>query len=314
MKANKIFAAALAALALVGFSACKDNKNVEALSIDPASVKLKVGEEATITATVAATWASKDETVATVTPGNDGGKTAKVKALAEGTSIISATANGETKTCLVTVEKDGQQGGGGEGASIEATNIWPVILDGSTYEANESKVVATFQPNDVDQFLYVWDATYAGVEATGKNYFGNNDGYTAMAVTALGWSGAGFCLTDAGNGWEAAKALKEAIVAEPDKYFLHIAMKSTDNYSHCFYLFGAESTKFVLGSSSVYDGPVYANFERDGEWHGFDIPMSKFANALANLAVTAGVNVFVVLTEGVQGAQLNIDAVYFYKK
>jgi hypothetical protein len=59
---------------------------------------------------------------------------------------------------------------------------------------------------------------------------------------------------------------------------------------------------------------VYADFERDGAWHAFDIPMSKFANALANQAVEAGVNVFVVLTEGTQGAQLNLDAVYFYKK
>lgn len=312
MKANKIFAAALAALTMVGFIACKNDKNVEALSLDPTSMTLKVGEEGTITANLAATWTSSDETVATVAPGNDGGKTAKVTALKEGNSIITASVNGETKTCVVKVEKSGE--GGGEGASVDATNIWPVVLDGTTYAANESKVVASFQPNDVDQFLYVWDATYTGVEATGKNYFGNNDGYTAMQVTNLGWAGAGYCLTADGNGWEAAKALKEAIVADPDKYFLHIAMKATDNFSHCFYIFGAESTKFVLGKTGVYDGAVYADFERDGAWHAFDIPMSRFASALANQAVEAGVNVFVVLTEGTQGAQLNLDAVYFYKK
>lgn len=313
MKANKIFAAALAVLTMVGFIACKNDKNVEALSIDPTSMTLKVGEEGTITANLAATWTSSDEAVATVAPGNDGGKTAKVTALKEGNSIITASVNGETKTCVVKVEKSGE--GGGEGASVDATNIWPVVLDGTTYAANESKVVASFQPNDVDQFLYVWDQTYTGVEATGKNYFGNNDGYTAMQVTTLGWAGAGYCLTEAGNGWENAEALRAAIVAEPDKYFLHLAMKSTDNYSHCFYLFGAENTtKFVIGSNGVYDGTIYADFERDGAWHGFDIPMSKFANALANTTCVAGVNVFVVLTEGVQGAQLNLDAVYFYKK
>lgn len=61
----------------------------------------------------------------------------------------------------------------------------------------------------------------------------------------------------------------------------------------------------------MYDGAVYENFERNGEWHDFYIPMSKFANALANQAVEAGVNVFVLLSEGVAGAQLNLDAVYF---
>ena len=312
MKANKIFAAAMAAFALVGFFACQNKETVEVLTLDPTSVTLEVGQEATITASVAATWASNNEAVAKVVAGNDGGKTAKVTAVAEGNAIITAAANGKPKTCIVKVENGGGQGG--DAKTIDATQIWPIILDETTYAANESKVVATFQPNDVDQFLYVWDATYEGVNATGKNFFDNTKGYTAMKVTSLGWSGAGFCLTASGNGWENAKALKEAIVADPDKYFLHIAMKSTDEYSHCFYIFGAESTKFVLGKQSVYDGAVYSDFDRDGAWHGFDIPMSKFANALANLAVDAGVNVFVVLTEGVAGAQLNIDAVYFYKK
>jgi hypothetical protein len=120
-------------------------------------------------------------------------------------------------------------------------------------------------------------------------------------------------LTDAGNGWEAAAALKEAIVANPDQYFLHLAIKSTDNYAHCFYMFGSEATKFVLGNHSVYDGPIKADFTRDGSWQEFDIPMSQYATALANTTCAAGVNVFVMLSEGVVGAKLNLDAVYFYK-
>ena len=42
--------------------------------------------------------------------------------------------------------------------------------------------------------------------------------------------------------------------------------------------------------------------------------MSSYASALASAPVTAGVNVFVMLTEGVNGAKLQMDAVYFYKK
>jgi len=318
MKANKFFAVALAALTLVGFNACNQNKPVtpteDPLTLDPTSLQLEVEENATITATVAASWESSDATVATVVPGNDGGKTAKVTAVKEGSAIITAkTAGGQVKTCVVAVKKKG----GPSGAQLKGSQVWPIILDGTTYEANASKIVASFQPNDVDQFLYVWDGTYEGAEATGLNFHGNGDGYLAMSVTALGWAGAGYCLTEAGNGWEAAKALKEAIVANPDQYFLHLAIKSTDNYSHCFYLFGAENgTKFGIGKSAVYDAPASTlqDFTRDGAWHEFDIPMSTYANALANQAVVAGVNVFVMLTEGVQGAKLNLDAVYFYKK
>ena len=317
MKANKFFAIALAALALVSFNACDKKTDPKpddegTLALDPTSLQLEVGQTGTIAATVEATWVSSDETVATVVLGNDGGKSALVTAVKEGNAVISATTKGgQTKTCVVVVKKGGDDP---SGAKLKGSQVWPIVLDGTTLDANKSKMVASFQPNDVDQFLYVWDATYEGSEATGLNFHGNSDGYLAMSVTALGWAGAGFCLTDAGTGWQGAKALNDAIVANPDDYFLHLAIKSTDNYSHCFYFMGSEATKFVLGKASVYDGPVYADFERDGAWHEFDIPMSKYASALATAPVVAGVNVFVMLTEGTQGAKINLDAVYFYKK
>lgn len=325
MKANKFFAVALAALTLVGFNACKpgqqgggsedpDQPGQEAtLALDKTSLSLEVGEEATITATIEVSFESANPAVATVTPANDG-KSAKVTAVAEGSAIITAKSQGgQTKTCVVAVKKAGGEGGG---AQLKGSQIWPIALDGTTADANASKIVADFRPNDVDQFLYVWEdgKVYEEGEGKGLNFYGNTDGYTALKVTNLGWAGAGFCLTDKGTGWQAAEALRAAIVASPDDYFLHLAMKSTDNYSHCFYMFGSEATKFVIGSKSVYDGPVYKDFTRDGSWAEFDIPMSAYASALANITCAAGVNVFVALTEGVQGAELNLDAVYFYKK
>ena len=287
MKANKFFAVALAALALVGMNACKDpNKPVDpeqedALTLDQTSVQLKVGETATVKATVEATWTSSDAEVATVA-GN--GKEAVITAVKEGSAVVSATtAGGQTKTCIVAVKKGGSDP---QGKQLKGSQVWPIILDGTTLEANQSKVVASFQPNDVDQFLYVWEGTYEGGEATGLNFHGNGDGYLSMSVTQ-GWAGAGFCLTDKGNGWEGAEALRAAIVANPDQYFLHMAIKSTDNYAHCFYMFGSEATKFVLGNHSVYDGPIKADFTRDGSWQEFDIPMSQYATALANTTCAA---------------------------
>lgn len=326
MKTNKIFAVALAALTLVGFNACKpgqqgggsDNPDQPGqettLALDKTSISLEVGGEETITATVAATFESSDPTVASVTPANDG-KSAKVTALKEGSAVITAkTAGGQAKTCVVAVKKAGQQGG--DAAQVKGSQVWPVVLDAITAEANASKIVADFRPNDVDQFLYVWEngSVYEAGEGKGLNFYGNSEGYTALKVTNLGWAGAGFCLTENGNGWQGAEALRAAIVANPDDYFLHLAIKSTDNYAHCFYMFGSEATKFVLGSKSVYDGPVYKDFTRDGSWAEFDIPMAAYASALASTTCAAGVNVFVVLSEGVQGAELNMDAVYFYKK
>lgn len=308
MKTNKFFATALAVLALVGFTACEPKNPAEPLELTETSVTLKVGETHQLTANVAVeSWTSSNEAVATVADG-------LVTAVSAGNAIISATAAGVTKTCVVLVEADQTQGGG---ASLKGSQFWPIAIDGTTADANASKLVGDFRPDDVGKFLYVWDATYVANEnPTGLNFHGNTDGFTALTVSTLGWAGCGYCLTetDASKAWEAAEALRAAIVASPDDYYLHMALKSTDKASHCFYIFGSEATKFVIGSTAVYDGPLYEDFTRNGEWAEFDIPMSRFATALATTTCAAGVNVFVALTEGTAGAQLNMDAIYFYKK
>lgn len=308
MKTNKFFATALAVLALAGFTACDQPTPTEPLELTESSVTLKVGETHQLTANVAVeSWTSSNEAVATVADG-------LVTAVSAGNAIISATAAGVTKTCVILVEEDQTQGGG---ASLKGSQFWPIAIDGTTADANASKLVGDFRPDDVGKFLYVWDATYVANEnPTGLNFHGNTDGFTALTVSTLGWAGCGYCLTetDASKAWEAAEALRAAIVASPDDYYLHMALKSTDKASHCFYIFGSEATKFVIGSTAVYDGPLYEDFTRNGEWAEFDIPMSRFATALATTTCVAGVNVFVALTEGTAGAQLNMDAVYFYKK
>ena len=140
MKANKFFAVALAALTLVSFNACNKNNGGDdpkpeeetTLTLNPTALTLNVGDEATIAATVEATWTITDETVATVTPANDGGKSANVKALKAGNAIITATTKGgQTKTCVVSVNAGG--GGGGD-KTIDAKRIWPVVLDAVTAE------------------------------------------------------------------------------------------------------------------------------------------------------------------------------------
>ncbi len=326
MKANKFFAVALAALTMVGFNACKDKntpseggEDTEAtLALDKTSISLEVGGEETITATIEVSFESSDLTVATVTPANDG-KSAKVTAIKEGSAVITAKSKGgQVKTCVVAVKKAGGQGGGG--AQLKGSQVWPIYLDGPTAEANASKIVFSFAPDDVAKFLYNWNVegnpnllTYSDGTSSGMNFHGNTEGYLAWLVGSYGWAGAGFNIQSQ-EGIAAAEDLRKAIIANPDDYFLHLAMKSTDNFAHCFYFLDNEATKFVIGNHSVYDGPVYQDFVRDGAWHEFDVPMSSYAAALANKQITGALNVYVMLSEGTAGAQLNLDAVYFYKK
>lgn len=328
MKANKFFAVALAALTLVGFNACKpgqegggsenpDQPGQETtLTLNPTALSMTVGEETTVAATVMATWTITEAEVATVTPANDG-KSAAVKALKAGNAIITATtAGGQTKTCVVAVKAAGGGEGGGQ-KTIDAKRIWPVVLDAVTAEKNASIMAGDFRVNDVDNFLYIWPAgqSYASAEGAGKNYFGNTEGYVALTVAqwAESWSGLGFCVENA-DAIKAMQGLKEAIGANPDKFYLHMGLKATNAGNHQFYIFGADATSFNIGTDKVEKGSVIGDFERNGEWHGFDIPMAQFASAIANAEVKAGINILCALSGAQIGAQLNLDAVYFYEK
>ena len=303
MKTNKFFATAFAVLALVGFTACDQPTPTEPLELTESSITLKVGETHQLTANVAVeSWTSSNAAVATVADG-------LVTAVSAGNAIISATAAGVTKTCVVLVEADQTQGGGGK---VKGTKVWPIILDGDAYAANESKIVASFQPNDIDQFLYVWENTYTAGNGEGINSLGNS-GYTALITGTVGWSGMGFVLTDASANIPAMRELCAAIVANPDQYALHMAIKSTDEQSHTFYFLGTDKTKFVLGSQVFDGGTILADFPRDGSWHEFDIELTAYAPAIAASA-TPWTNLFVALSGPNPGKQLNLDAVYFYKK
>lgn len=319
MKANKIFAVALAALTLVSFNACNKKEEPKpdpegTLALDPTSVQLKVGETATITATVAATWKSSDAEVATVAPGNDGGKTALVTAVKEGNAVISATTEGgQTKTCVVAVKKGGDDP---QGVELKGSQVWPIILDGTTLEANASKIVESFQPNDAEKNLWVWDGSYTGGQATGLNFHGNTDGYLSLVTATPTYGGAGFNLADGSEFLAAATALRKAIIANPDEYFLHLAIKSTDQQNVSYYVMGCEGTYFTIGSAktSYTDAEPIGDYPRDGQWHEFDIALSAYATALASVVDGKEGNIFCMLAAGPQGSVLNLDAVYFYKK
>lgn len=308
MKANKIFAAAMAALALVGFSAC-EKKTGDKLELTETSVSMKVGETHQLVANVTVeTWTTSAEEVATVD--NKG----LVTAVKEGTAIISATANGVTKTCVVSVvSKDGGKPGS---KTITASKIWPVVLDGVTAEANKNLIAGDLRVDDTNNFLDVWAAgeTYIAGEGTGMNFFGNSEGYVALQVAPnMTWSGGGFRLGDASV--KVAEELRQAIVADPDNFFLHIAMKATTTGNHQFYTFGDAATSFAIGSGTIEAGQVVGDFPRDGAWHEFNVPMAQFVSTLSGMTFPAKNTYILCMLSGAQaGSQLNLDAVYFYKK
>ena len=270
-------------------------------------MELKIGESKTLTANIAVdSWESSKAEVATVD------KDGKVVAVAEGSTIITAKAGEQTAKCMVKVTsgKDPIENG------VKGSKVWPVIMDQLTFEGCGSKIAGDIRVDDVDNHLYIWPdgSTYAAGDGVGKNAMGNDEGYVALTCTsaALGWSGLGFCIEKA-ESVAALEALRQEILANPDQYFFHLALKSTDKASHKFYVFNDGVNGFSIGTAEIDGGAIFADITRDGKWHEIDVPMSKFTSGLQK-PVAAGDNVFCALSGNQPGAQLNMDAVYFYKK
>lgn len=338
MKANKFFAVAMAALALVackpgetggndnpggnnGQDPDKPGQEVD-LVLNPTKLEVEIGATGKIEATTAvAEFKASSEGIVELTPAADA-KSVEVKGVAAGNVIITATTKGgQNKTCIVTVKAAGSgEGGGNTQSAVKGSKVWPLYMDGTSLEAIKDKVVADFTVDDVDKFIWNWVIegtsinTYTDGSASGLNFHGNNDGYLAWTVGTGGWAGGGFQVD--GEYKQKAEELRKAIVANPDKMYLHFAMKSTDTKGHCFYLFGAEATtKFGVGPAVYGATKIVGDFTRDGSWGEFDIPMTEFAAGLATpLNTNEAIYIFSFLTDGAAGTQFNLDAVYFYEK
>lgn len=323
MKTVKWFALATAAFM---FAACENTpeEGVTSISLDQSTATVEVGKTITLNATVEpegteVTWASSNTAAATVNGG-------VVTGVAEGTAIIVASAGTQTASCLVTVVAEGEGEGEGGGntdvdpgdlhASLQGSDYFIFQMDGVTSEKIASKIVADFRPDEVSKFLYIWDNTYAAGTTQGLNFYGEPEGWVSLDVLSVGWSGFAYSIADT----ELLNKLS-AIMSEPENYYFHIAIKSTDTASHLLFLDGtAGSGKICVGEAAFVDGgntyqPV-AGLKRDGSWNEIEVCMADLlAQGLSyGNNNTAALNVFGALSGAVAGTNLQFDAAFIYKK
>lgn len=308
MKTKKILFLGLSVVAFL-FSSCKGDEPVSGVTLDQATLSVMKDDSTTLKATIVpkgangtVVWASSNSTVATVKDG-------VVKGITLGTANITATVGAFTATCAVTVVENTDFS-----KSLKGTEYYPIIMDGVTAAALGSKIKGDFRPDEATKFLYVWDNTYTAGTSTGPNFYGEVEGWVSLVVGNVGWSGAGFNCQDAALNDKLAD-----ITANPDKYYLHIGIKSKDNAVHLFGLDGQSNVKFAIGATGFTDNgvvtPALADFTRDGEWHEIEIPMATLkANGLLYATGMGTKNIFWFLSGGVAGKTLDLDAVFIYKK
>lgn len=308
MKLKKVFF--LAAAVLVLFNACDKTIEPTGITLNEASLSLVTGAEETLVATLiptgatgTVTWLSSNAAVATVDNG-------KVTAVSPGTANIVAAIGSFQATCVVTVTKPRPN----FAATLTGTEYYPIVMDGVTAAKIATKIKADFRPDESTKFLYIWDGTFTAGTSTGPNCFGEVEAWTSLVVGSVGWSGAGFFCKDGASLDKLAP-----ITANPDKYYLHIGIKSKSNAVYVFALDGQSGVKFAVGASAFNDNgnliQPLADFDRDGEWQQIEIPMTtlKTKGLLYSTGMTEK-NVLWFLAGGVAGTTLDIDAVFIYKK
>lgn len=308
MKTKKILFLSIAAIALL-FSACKTEEPLSGVTLDQATLSLPAGETATLVATNqpkgaagVVAWSTSDATIATVKEG-------VVTGVKKGTANIVATVGTFTATCVVTVTNATNFK-----ASLTGTEYYPIIMDGVTSKALGTKIKADFRPDEATKFLYIWDNTFVASPTTGPNFYGEVEAWTGLSVGTVGWSGAGFNCKDG--------ALLDKLVpitANTDKYYLHIGIKSKSTGTFVIIMEGQSNVKFAIGATPFNDNGTIiqplADFDRDGEWHEIEIPMSTLkTNGLLYSLGAVDKNVLAFLAGGVAGTSINLDAVFIYKK
>jgi hypothetical protein len=194
----------------------------------------------------------------------------------------------------------------------KGSNYHLIYLDDeSTAKIAASSITKDYRVDDVNHFLYIWSNTYTNLTPSGPNWNGEVGEFLSFQVNAVGWSGFGFA--------SAAAAPKDMSAVTAD-YYLHVAMKSNSTVNQCIIMEGPSglSARAGIGSSAFIDGsssyPAYTNFTRDGQWHLIEIPMSYFFNQGLRYTEPFAGNVFALLSGGVSGTTIALDAIYIYKK
>jgi hypothetical protein len=240
-------------------------------------------------------------------------------------------------------------------ASLKGSNYYVLVMDDVSRAKIADREVAYLGPDGAEypapdnlttRQVDVWPddgSSYAAGSTQGPNSYGEIDGWFAMVVGSLGWNGGGFfvlpvkgdSLYNADNvAYKDKKAPDFSDISENSgDYYFHVAIKSPTNQPDAgvtltFYDEKNENGSTV-GQYPVYLGPSTskgdavwsADYDHDGSWHSFDIPIAALKKANGSKwtwtgPMTAHDYYFLTFANNpsIEGHELNLDAMFFYKK
>ena len=153
---NRFVAAASLLLLLSGCNTPQEQKKITKVEVDPASITIKVGEMHSMKVNVtpqdatytAVEWSSGNEAVAQIN------KAGTLKAIAPGNTTVTATVDGVSGSCSVTVTENVTSVSGIKLSSEELTMS----------VGDKATLVATVEPADAANKAVTWSSTDAQVD------------------------------------------------------------------------------------------------------------------------------------------------------
>lgn len=196
-----------------------------------------------------------------------------------------------------------------------------VVCDQASLDAAAAAGVKVndLRVDDVNRFFYIWDGTFNAGDGSYPGVGYNDmqfDGYTAVEVASVGWSGAGYCIVTPAD-----------LSHMNENTRIHLAYRSTNAPASIAVIIcdGKLSTgevsapaKVALGDPFVDNGAVFPAVAPKAaeDWQALDISFSDLKKLFPAFDFKAGTtwdgNIVSILAGGVTGQNVSIDALYFY--
>jgi hypothetical protein len=202
------------------------------------------------------------------------------------------------ETNIVGVGSELQQDGG--------YYVYALEQEGGNYLRD--RIAGEWWINDNQRVFNFFAGTVASKPFTGKSYYGTADtGWVSIQANYnQGWWGCGFY-----------NYLPNLILALNNDYVFHIAFRTIQTNSIKITLAGAGASigSFLVGATG---DPTNHTFDRDGEWHSIEVPLSELVSSGLSPVGAMNTNVHYLLIEnGGSGSgtfDLDVDAVFWYKE
>jgi hypothetical protein len=201
------------------------------------------------------------------------------------------------------------------------SDFYIIFMDEVSVTSLGSKVKEPTMLRDYD----IWTAgeTMEGGESVGVNSWGAPEEYPALRATNQGWCGGSIVAK-----LEEFETVPDLSPIMEDGFYFHFAIKSPSNQANVgwnfFFYSEGDDVAYNFGPTAPGDAVHGGNYAHDGEWHHFEIPVSELA--AKGYLWTEPLNINGNNAEGrrallgflgapyVAGAELNLDAIFFYKK